>query len=62
MIVDNLLVGLLIEGKLALDGRFHFRWIFLQVDFRDIPEGLGLRDHAQWIEHPRVSLESVGSA
>ena len=62
MIVDNLLVGLLIEGKLALDGRFHFRWIFWQVDFRDIPEGLGLRDHAQWTRHPHVSHIGVGSA
>ena len=62
MIVDNLLVGLLIEGKLALDGRFHSRWILWQVDFRGTAEGFGLRDHARSIQHHHVSRIGVGSA
>ena len=47
--VYKMLIDLLAEGKLAIEGKFHFRWISLQVKFRGNPEGLGLRDHARSI-------------
>ena len=47
--VYNMLIDLLAEGKIAIEGKFHFRWISLQVKFRGNPEGLGLRDHARSI-------------
>ena len=47
--VHKMLIDLLAEGKLAIEGKFHFRWISLQVKFRGNPEGLGLQDHARSI-------------
>ena len=57
--VYKMLIDLLAEGKLAIEGKFHFRWISLQVKFRGNPEGLGLRDHARSIWHGRISLDSI---